>query len=136
MAETEIESEVGLSDEHLFEIGLCRIVSRTATSTASPEVIRPAVMMCVSTPATWRISCPNCNHGEERQACGLSPVHPEEMQFDSYPAPQPFQSGASPRQPRSLQAETLGLVDGMARSRGMSATMISVVLRHTSADDC
>jgi DDE domain len=46
---------------------------------------------------------------------------PSEVQLSPRPGPQSFQSGASPRQPRNLQRETLSFVDGVARSRVINA---------------
>src|SRR5471032_2910755 len=42
---------------------------------------------------------------------------PAKIQFNSRPSPQPFQSGASSRQPRRLQTQTLGRAGRVARTR-------------------
>jgi hypothetical protein len=60
--------------------------------------------------------------------------NPTEIQLNSRPGPQSFQSGAPPRQPCNLQRKTLGLVDGVARSGVVDAAPISsycVPLRQT-----
>jgi len=47
-----------------------------------------------------------------------------EIPLSSRPGPQPLQSGASSRHPRSLQTETLGRAGRVARSRGLIAACV------------
>jgi len=45
----------------------------------------------------------------------------QKFSSSSRPGPQPFQSGARSRHPERLQAEALGRIGGVARSRGLNA---------------
>jgi len=47
-----------------------------------------------------------------------------EIPLSARPGPQPLQSGASSRHPRSLQTETLGRAGRVARSRGLIAACV------------
>ena len=50
------------------------------------------------------------------------------------PGPQSFQSGAAPRHPADLQAETHGRIGGVARPYGVVPCLRKSLSRHASAD--
>ena len=54
-----------------------------------------------------------------------------EVQLSSRPGPQLFQSGTPSRHEASLQAETLGRVGGVARTRGVDRRLRAGMSRHT-----
>jgi DDE domain len=64
------------------------------------------------------------SHQPFRHAAVSEHEDPAEIRLNTRPSPYPLQSGAPSCHPRSLQAETLGLVDGMARSRGINVAMV------------
>ena len=53
-----------------------------------------------------------------------------EIQLNSRPGPQSFQSGAPSRHEASLQAETLGRAGGVARTRGVDRRLRAGMSRH------
>src|SRR5208282_1340397 len=57
----------------------------------------------------------------ERAMLRFRSMKPAEVQLNSRPGPQPFQSGAPSRHSERLQAEALGRIGGVARPCGLNA---------------